>query len=169
MNSILVIIMCMLLITYILIHLQPRYYKNLYPPSSFYSQTWLGNDSAIHSKLYRLEVYKSRSNDYMLVLYPQAFHFFVETRQLIYHGRDVKNEHYDCPPSYQLAYTINVSSSKVPKFVCHKNIEYLQKYVYTEKVYTKPFPTLQNPLAVINSFFLTIQKIQGVRMMITKK
>lgn len=166
----------MVVIIYILIHLQPDYYSKLHLPPMLH---WLENEprgleffrsggsraAAAAAAPYRLEVYRSKSNDYMLVLYPQALHFFIENKRLLYHGKNVKNEYYDCPADYQLAYTINIGSSKVPKFICHKNIHYLKKYVYIDKVYTKPYHTLQNPLSMINNFFITIQKLEGMRMM----
>ena len=120
------------------------------------------DDNLEDDSIYKLTVFKSLSNDYMLLLEPQNIHLFIEdANMIIYHPRrkiENKQNYYSCPESYEFAYAIH----DIPKITCHRPLEYLKKFVFTEKMYTKAFNEMQNPLNVVNNFFVTIQKIEGI-------
>ena len=105
----------------------------------------------------------------MLILEPQNIHLFIEDANvIIYHPqKKIENnqQYYYCPDSYEFAYAIH----KIPKITCHRPLAYLKMFVYTEKIYIKTFNEMQNPLDVINNFFDTIQKIEGVNSLLMKR
>lgn len=161
-----------ILLTIILLSLiyyaQSNIYKSLNLPLTHYTLNLFDedNDNKEDDSIYKLIVFKSLSNDYMLILEPQNFHLFVEDANVvIYHPRrkiENNRDYYYCPESYELAYAIQ----DIPKITCHRPLEYLKMFVFTEKIYTKTFNEMQNPLDVIHTFFKTIQKIEGISLLI---
>ena len=154
-------VLLILLLLFLTYYAQSNFYETLNLPLTHYSLDWFNNNNNDDfSSIYKLVVFKSLSNDYMLILEPQNIHLFIEDANvIIYHPlRAIENDNYSCPESYDLAYAIN----EIPKITCHRPIEYAKAFVYTEKIYSKTFNDVQNPLDVINNFFITIQKIEGV-------
>ena len=92
--------------------------------------------------------------DYMFIIYPQKYHFFINKEYLIYHPTNQKHidsilRKYYCPKQYDLAYKIPLNSvSFLPKVVCHQNLEYLQKHVYDMdfKIFCMKSNSLIDPL-----------------------
>lgn len=156
-------IFLLFVLVYLIYYARYNFYKTLNLPLTHYTLDWFyqRNDTDYDKdSIYKLVVFKSLSNDYMLILKPQNIHLFIEdAKVIIYHPlRDIENDYYYCPESYEFAYAIN----EIPKITCHRPIEYLKAFVFTEKIYVKPFNDIQNPLDVVYNFFDTIQKIEGV-------
>lgn len=162
----------MFLLLFLVYHVQSNFYEALTLPITYYSLAWFDddhdNDANDKTNLFKLIVFKSLSNDYMLILEPQNIHLFIEdAKVIIYHPVQTvieRNEHYTCPESYEIAYAID----KIPKITCHRQLEYLKRFVYTEKYYVQNFNEMQNPLNVIRNFFITIQKMEGVHRLLQK-
>lgn len=165
-------ILLTIILLILIYYAQTNLYKSLNLPLTHYTLNWFDkdDDNKKDDSIYELHVFKSLSKDYMLILEPQNFHLFVEDAStIIYHPRrKIENKqdyHYYCPESYELAYAIQ----EIPKITCHRPLEYLKTFVFTEKIYTKTFNEIQNPLDIIHNFFKTIQKIEGINSIIHGK
>ena len=154
-----------IILIFISYQVQSNIYQGLNLPLTHYTLNWFSGNNENENSIYQLTVFKSLSNDYMLILEPQNIHLFIEdAKTVIYHPvRSIKNLYYFCPESYELAYAI----ADIPKIMCHRPLDYTKKFVYTEKIYVKMFNEMQNPLDVIQNFFQTIQKIEGVNSLLS--
>ena len=110
---------------------------------------------------FNVSMYKSEyeRNNFMIIIKPQNYHFFIESEKFIYHP---KNKHLDgilkqyyCNKGFELAYTLPINdntSFPIPKVICHKKLKYLKANIYKPEnilVY-KSFYDLQNPFTAIN-------------------
>ena len=151
----------MLLILLFLIY---NIHSNLYKPFKLPLSKYKFNDQIDNYAIHKLTIYKSLSNDYMLILEPQNIHLFIENyKRIIYHPiRKIENVHYTCPDSYELSYFIH----GIPRITCHRPLLYLKKFIFTEKLYVKTYQDIQDPLNILNEFFTTIEKIEGIKKLI---
>ena len=126
----------------------------------------------LRNNFFRISVFKSKHeiNSYMIIIYPQHYHFFIEDELLIYHPN---NKHIDgilkqyrCNEDFELAYNMlpinNNNKNKnnfIPKIICHRKLNYLKTFVYNNKsIYEKSFDELQNPINAINNSISNIIK-----------
>lgn len=168
-----ILLIVLFLIYYYYYYEQYNFYKTLHLPLTHYTLNWFegnnnNNNNELDDSIYKLVVFKSLSNDYMLILEPQNIHLFIEDANvIIYHPLgDIENHHYACPEAYyEFAYAIN----EIPKITCHRPLDYLKSFVFTEKIYVKQFNDVQNPLDVVYNFFTTIQKMEGVNALLRRQ
>ena len=167
--------------------LEPDYFSNLELPAPYYydcrpasSSTATALNAFFSHPFHHVEIKKSQyeSNCFMLRIVPQNYHFFVEHDRIIYHpvvndGSDIDGvlRYYHCDEDFELAYQLpsNLESNNIannPKVVCHRNLRYLKKYVYTNEIYYETFDTLQHPMSVLKRFFKQIKKIEGINKLI---
>ena len=115
---------------------------------------------------FKISIYKSKyeKNNFMLIIYPQEYHFFIENDQLIYHPNNkyldgiLKQYFCDDDDDFELAYNINLNVSS-PKVICHKKLNFLKRNVYADKsTYIKTFDELQNPINAIKKIIADIIK-----------
>ena len=118
--------------------------------------------SKLYNEIFKISIYKSKHeiNSYMLILYPQRYHFFIEEDKLIYHPRN-KNldsilKQYRCDGEFELAYQFLMKEKKrnisfIPKVVCHRKLKYLKMFIYGDKsIYEEYFDDLQNPFMAVH-------------------
>ena len=109
------------------------------------------------SEFFKISIYKSNyeANNFMLIIYPQEYHFFIENEQLIYHPNneylDGILKQYFCNNDFEFAYNLHLNvSPPIPKVICHKKLKYLKTNIYAnESMHTKTFDELQNPINAI--------------------
>lgn len=118
-------------------------------------------DNKFHSSdFFNVALFKSsfEKNNFMLIIQPQNYHFFIENDKLIYHPN---NQHldgllrqYSCQREYDLVYSMPLKNDKnlYPKVICHKNLKYLKSRIYKAPnlFYYKKFEELQEPMNAIN-------------------
>lgn len=132
-------------------------------------------DYTVHS-MFNLTVYQSpyEPGCFMLILNPQRYHFFIERGKIIYHPLKCTDgilKQYACLKDYEHAYLLPVVSKDdrhppSPKVICHRKLDYLTKYVYTTKLYSRNYMRFQGPFKVISEFFYTLQKIDSINQII---
>ena len=159
--------------------LEPDYFSNLELPAAYYYQdtretSCVLNDFFSHP-FHHVEIRQSQyeSNCFMLRIAPQNYHFFVEHENIIYHPVINDGSHldgvlryYHCDEEFELAYQLQIDGGYNTKVICHRNLDYLKKYVYTVEIYYEAFDTLQHPIRVLKRFFKRVQKIEGVNKLI---
>lgn len=154
---------CFLVLFYIWrFKLEPNYYFNMIIPPHEPSNN-------MHS-LFHVIGFKSQYEPscFMLKIAPQDYYFFIENGKIIYHpngdSTDGIRVQYTCSPDFELAYELPLKKDMTvnPKIICHRNLKYLKKYVYTNEIYFEVFDSLRKPIRVINSFFSKIQTIHGI-------
>ena len=109
---------------------------------------------------YNIAIYKSIYNDlnFMIVINPQRYYFFLENGKLIYHPKSQKKytdgilKNYFCRSDLlELAYDIPLTKDDKdiilpPTVICHLNLTYLEKYIYNDKGYKINFDNFVEPL-----------------------
>ena len=165
---------CFLILFYIWrFKLEPNYYFNLILPPIFYNEHLVNPGSLFKSNnhsLFHVNVFKSQyePSNFMLKIAPQDYYFFIENGRIIYHPNgdsiDGIRVQYTCSPDFELAYELPLKKDVTanPKIICHRNLKYLKKYVYTNEIYFEIFDSLRKPIKVLNSFFSKIQTIDGM-------
>lgn len=113
--------------------LEPGYYYDLDLPPIFYSERYADdndncnyqysyeNESLSHS-FYNVAIYRSRlepDSCFMVNIYPQGYHFFIENGRVIYHPTihdgskiDAVLKHYKCCSQFELAYELPVNNNE---------------------------------------------------------
>ena len=127
--------------------------NNLYNLNTFYSVT-----------LYKSN-YDSNQN-FMIIINPQKYHFFIEKDILIYHPREQDGilKKYSCPSFYELVYNFDISNNDdlimLPKVFCHLNLNYLKTYIYNigDALYTINLNEITNPLIGIKKIIHNVLK-----------
>ena len=142
------IIIIVLLILNVMLILYPIYIYN----DSFikYDNKNLLNNYNLND-LFNISIYKSKyePNNYMIIVNPQEYHFFLENEKLIYHPNnnnlDGILKQYYCNENFELAYELHSNIS--PKVICHRKLSYLKSNIFHNKyIYKKIFNELQNPI-----------------------
>ena len=150
-----------------------NFYKNSYPTTDFYvmdRNLLIFNNN---NNFYTLEVYQSLEevNCYLLIINPQKYHFFIENNRIIYHPANVKDnilKNYKCLNEFEAAYLIPHETSTqeknimYPTVICHRNLNYLKRNIYTKKFYYKTFNTLQKPFKVVANFLKILVKFDKI-------
>ena len=116
------------------------------------------------NNFFNISIYKSSyvSDNFMIIIKPQNYHFFIEKShndyRLIYHP---PNNHldgilsqYNCDKNFELVYNLPLwwKTEKIldpiPRVICHKNLQYLKKYIYplNNIIFSKNYNDLQTPL-----------------------
>lgn len=161
---------------------EPDYFLNLEPPVAYYNnknKTTLDSLYSHHA-LYHVVIKQSQYEPrcFLIIIAPQNYHFFIEHERIIYHpvtndGSDIDGvlKYYRCEEDFELTYQLPVNfdgkiNKKHPRVLCHRNLEYVKKYIYTREVYYETFDTLQHPMSVLKRFFTKIQKIEGMKKLI---
>lgn len=175
------IIICIILFLFVWkTILEPDYFSNLELPAAYYYEAADTSSSVLNDffshPFHHVEIKQSQyeSNCFMLIIAPQNYHFFIEHDKIIYHpvvndGSDLDGvlRYYHCDEDFELVYQLPIGSkTNNPKVTCHRNLQYLKKYVYTIEIYYETFDTLQHPMSVLKRFFKQIQKIEGINKLI---
>ena len=158
--TIILVIIYSISFSYLWYRIQPQPYANLSPSLDVYLADPVSLTSSLHS-FYHLAIYKAplMDNSYMLYIAPQAYHFFIENGSIVYHPFNTNDsvlKHYTCPPSFEPAYSIPLEKKlgfMNPTVICHRRLRYLQKHVYTDRIYLKTFDTLQKPMNALAAVF----------------
>ena len=143
----------------------------------------LRRKSINHTKedFFNISIYKSKyeNNNFMLIIKPQNFHFFIENNKLFYHPRnnhlDGVLKQYYCGEGLELAYNLPVTENKhkrgnalnhqlhsslsfAPTIICHKKLKYLKSQIYTPTniIKYRSFYDLQNPINAIHNILADI-------------
>ena len=119
------------------------------------------------SSFYSMSVFtdNNNNNDFMIILYPQRYHFFVENNgnEIFYHplydNDGILKQYYCQDQSLDLVYNI---TRNPPVVTCHKNLKYLKKYVYKQQqqqppIYTENFDEFKQPLECLFKFLKYIK------------
>ena len=132
----------------------------------------INNNNNYYFDFYNISILQSmfEKNNFMFVIQPQNYHFFLENERLIYHPNnkhlDGLLKQYSCPRDFELAYNLlpiiddKKSGNKFPKVICHKNLKYLKSYVYKLEniIHYRVFFELMNP---INAIGIVLNDIIG--------
>ena len=172
---IIIIIIIIILITLTLWSLKEKYPFNIYDRALTVSLLSNPSDnssflSRLYNEIFKISIFKSKHeiNSYMLILYPQRYHFFIEEDKLIYHPSnkylDSILKQYRCDGDFELAYQFLMNDKQrnisfIPKVVCHRKLKYLKMFIYEEKsIYDEYFDELQNPFMAIHYTINTMLK-----------
>ena len=142
-------------------------YKNhMFVSTLLKNKKKIKSNKKFYSDFFNVTVFKSSFEEYnfMLIIQPQNYHFFIENNKLIYHQNnrhlDGLLKQYSCDYGFELAYRLplNNNKNKFPRVVCHKNLKYLKSNIYKPQniIHYKKFETLQNP---INAIKVTLNDI----------
>ena len=125
-----------------------------------------GKENEYHYDFYNISIFKSsfEANNYMLIIQPQNYHFFIENGELIYHPKKLdsllkkylcNNNNNNDKDNFELAYKLPLSdkTSPFPKIICHRNLNYLKLYIYKPEniIHYKYFHELQTPINAITA------------------
>ena len=119
----------------------------IFYPINIYENLYIRN--LIKTRLYnntffKISIFKSKyePNNFMLIIYPQEYHFFIENERLIYHPNnkylDGILSKYICNDNdFELVYNLQFDSHPIiPKVTCHKKLKYLKINIITIQICT---------------------------------
>lgn len=159
-----IILIIFLIIIFQLLFYPINIYENLYMINLMKNI----NIPFYNNDFFKISIYKSKfdSKNFMLIIHPQQYHFFIENEKLIYHPNnkylDGILKQYFCnnDDNFELAYNLNINVfPPIPKVICHKNLKYLKTNIYfNQNIYTKYFDELQNPINAIKMIINDIIK-----------
>ena len=116
------------------------------------------NNKDIYLDFYNISIFKSNfeMNNYMILIKPQNYYFFIENNKLIYHpnskNMDGLLKQYSCDIGFELAYNLQLKNNNFafPRIICHRSLSYLKSiYKFENLIHYKYFHELQTPINAI--------------------
>ena len=93
------------------------YKNNMFVSTLLKNKKRLINNKKVYTDFFNIAIFKSRfeEHNYMLIIQPQNYHFFIENNKLIYHPNnrhlDGLLKQYSCDSGFELAYSLPINNN----------------------------------------------------------